>query len=134
MAQNKKGQQVIRDEGGIQALIVVLHKGTQEAQAKAAGALWNLAVNVENKDVIREEGGMQALMNDLQNGSQHAQTSAADALRNLAESSQDKNVIRQKGAFRRLVRALHGCTQVIWFPLKIFRRRQNQDTGPLLRA
>ena len=51
LAVNNQNEDVIREEGGVQALIKVLLEGSQEAQANAAGALRNLAMSKQNKDV-----------------------------------------------------------------------------------
>merc|ERR1712196_69020 len=72
-------------EGGISALIALLRDGTPEAQEKAAGALSNLACNVENQVRIAAEGGIVALLALLRDGTPEAKEQAAGALCHLAD-------------------------------------------------
>lgn len=106
LAENSQNQDVIREEGGIQALIMVLRVGSQLGQAFSAATLRNLAENGKNQDVIREEGGIHPLIMILREGSQETQVYAADALKNLAWNKQNQNAIRQEGGIHPLVDVL----------------------------
>ncbi len=59
---NSQNHDLIREEGGIQALIEVLRNSSTEVQREAAATLRSLSVNSQNQEVIRQEGGVQVLI------------------------------------------------------------------------
>jgi len=99
---------VIRENGGIEALIKVLHESSQEAQAYAVYALGNMAMYTENSDVIRQGGIVQALIKALREGSQQIQSYAADALGDLALNVENADVLPEDGGVLPLIKVLHG--------------------------
>merc|ERR1719387_739337 len=92
---NILNQKVIREEGGIQALIKLLREGSQNACKPAASALGNLAMNSANQNAICSAGGIKALTEVISKNFIEAQSplikavqvNAANALRNLAKHS-----------------------------------------------
>jgi len=82
--------------GGLQVLIDVLHRGTNDSQSKAAAAIAMLTVNEENCNVILANGGMKALFKIMcESSAELATAAAAGSLRNLAMIGQTQgNLIR----------------------------------------
>lgn len=90
-----QNQDVIREDGGIQALLRVLREGSQQAQTHAADALWCLAQNAKNLDVMCQGGSIQALLRVLTEGCREAQAGTAAVLQHLAENSPQRDMIIQ---------------------------------------
>lgn len=101
---------IIRNEGGIQALIKVMREGSTEAKKEASGTIGTLANDAHNQDVIREAGGIPLLIQVLCDENKFnllGQSNAAAALANLARSSsQNMDEIREKGGIEPLIKIL----------------------------
>ena len=70
--------------------MALLSSGDAEGKAKAAGALWNLAVNDDNQVAIAAAGGILPLVALLSSGDAKGKAKAAEALRNLAVNNDNQ--------------------------------------------
>ncbi|KAJ1380989.1 armadillo-type protein, partial [Ochromonadaceae sp. CCMP2298] len=83
--------------GAIPLLIRLLRDGTAKGKCKAAGALWNLAVNADNKVTIAAAGAIPLLIRLLRDGTVKGKTNAASALCNLAYNADNRVTIKREG-------------------------------------
>ena len=78
--------------------MALLRDGSAVGKEKAAGALWNLAVNADNKVAIaKEEGALAALVALLREGSAVGKDNAAGAVKSLSRNKETKDSLLQLG-------------------------------------
>ena len=93
-------------DGGLPPIIGLLRSSDHKIQAQAAGAIRNLAINVENKVRIAQEGAIQPLVSLLCFSNDEVDEQAAGALWNLAMNADNRIRIVQAGA-------LHPCITLL---------------------
>jgi hypothetical protein len=96
----------IVQDGGLPPIIGLLRSSDHKIQAQAAGAIRNLAINVENKVRIAQEGAIQPLVSLLCFSNDEVDEQAAGALWNLAMNADNRIRIVQAGA-------LHPCITLL---------------------
>jgi hypothetical protein len=91
--------------GALPPLVELLRSSSDEGKAKAAGALWNLAI--VNKAAVAEVGALPPLVELLRGGSDEGRANAAGVLRSLTSGNDtDKAAVVAAGALLPLVELL----------------------------
>lgn len=103
-AKGEAARGAIREAGGVEGLLPLLHAAS--TQAEAAGALAALAVDAEARAMVREAGGCVLLAQTLRSKSAAAQEEAARALGLLACDEDGRVEIARLGGILALVELL----------------------------
>ena len=106
-------QNVIRDTGGIHALVALLNSPTASDKAKehTVGALYNMTIHSDNRTAIYEAGGIPPLIASLRLKSTKLKKMAVIVLGDLAETNPDcKDTIRDEGGIPFLIELLHSTS------------------------
>jgi hypothetical protein len=97
--------------------------GNLHAKEAAAGALGNLALNLDNQYLISDAGAIPVLINLLETGDDGAKEHSAGALWYLAAAPENKQIIHAQGGIKPLIKeVIHGnvhgretATGALWY-------------------
>ena len=106
LARSGDNKKTIVGAGGINPLVAMLSSDSPQAQAHAAGALWQLAALGNNRIPIAEAGAIAPLVAMLRSPSAEAQKFATGALWHLASSADNKVAMVSAGAIPLLIAVL----------------------------
>ena len=122
----------IANAGGIAPLVELLRDGRAEAKARAAEALYSVAIDNGNQVRIAEAGGIPPLLELLRDGSAEVKWWAAHAVRVLARNDGNKILISQAGGLAPLVQLVRdGRTQAKQAALALRTLATNNDANAI---
>ncbi|KAJ9451735.1 Vacuolar protein 8 [Diplonema papillatum] len=103
MAMSDTNKTIIREAGGLVAIVDLLHTDNDVILENATIALGYLTRDDSNKIAIRKCNGLEKLIATLYYPSESIQSKAAGALWNCASNTENKVVIRQLGSIAALI-------------------------------
>eukprot|EP00756_Hemistasia_phaeocysticola_P036334 Hpha_TRINITY_DN16636_c3_g9::TRINITY_DN16636_c3_g9_i1::g.182110::m.182110 len=113
LAMSDRNKAIIREAGGLAAIVDLLHSDSEVVLENVTIALGYLTRDDANKVAIRQCNGLERLIATLYYPSDSIQSKAAGALWNCASNTENKVVIRQLGAMSALIELLHSRNESV---------------------
>ncbi|XP_072968452.1 U-box domain-containing protein 15 [Typha angustifolia] len=108
--ENPESRILIAENGGIPALISLLHYPDSKIQENTVTALLNLSIDEGNKQLITKEGAIPAIIDVLKTGTVEAKENSAAALFSLSMLDENKTAIGNLNGIPPLVHLLQNGT------------------------
>ncbi|KAJ3672318.1 hypothetical protein LUZ60_007039 [Juncus effusus] len=104
--ENPENRVLVAENGGISALVSMLHYPDSKIQENTVTALLNLSIDEGNKQLITKEGAIPAIIEVLKTGTIEAKENSAAALFSLSMIDENKLAIGNCGGISPLVELL----------------------------